>query len=276
MKFIVFLLLINILPLSFSQEKKIDVTYIANAGFLLETGDKQLVIDALFKDVFHDYQAPHDSIVTMIINGQKPFDKLHLLLVTHNHADHFNDSLAVEFLNHNPQNRLIAPSLVINGVLKHPDFSGNKNQLVELYKNNQYKKDTLIQDIRIQSFFLQHDNRPEIENAGYLIDMDGIKILHTGDCLGQDSLQIKNLELDKKNIDIAFLGTYWLNDKERELATNKIAPKNIILMHCMKKYHGQIKKGVNEINEMNNFVDLTLFDSSMERKTFFLHSIGNY
>jgi L-ascorbate metabolism protein UlaG (beta-lactamase superfamily) len=270
MKFFVFLLLANISLISFSQQKKIDVIYIANCGFLFENNNKQLVIDALFKPVFLDYVAPPDSITTKIINGQKPFDKLHLLLVTHNHEDHFNDSMVVEYLNYNPMNILIAPSLVVNAILKHPDYKGNKDQIVELYKDNHYKKDTIIQGIRIQSFFLQHDNRPEIENVGYLIDMDGIKILHTGDCLGQDSLQIENLQLNNKNIDIALLGTYWLNEKERNIAKHKIAPKKIILMHCMIKYQEQIEQGVKEINEMNNFIDLTIFDKSMEKKSFVL------
>ena len=90
MRIYVLLFIVNLTLLSFSQEKKVDVTYIANAGFKFETNDKQLAIDALFKDVFHDYLAPHDSIITQIITAQKPFDKLHLLLVTHNHADHFN------------------------------------------------------------------------------------------------------------------------------------------------------------------------------------------
>lgn len=268
MKFFFFLLLANISLISFSQQKKVDVTYIANCGFLFENNSKQIIIDALFKDVLHDYLAPHDSIVTKIIKAQKPFDKLHLLLVTHNHGDHFNDSMIVEYLNYNPKNTLIAPSLVVNAILKHPDYKGNNNQIVELGKDNQYKKDTIVQGIRIQSFFLQHDNRPEIENVGYLIDMNGIRILHSGDCLGQDSLQIENLQLNSKNIDIALLGTYWLNDKERNIAKNKIAPKKIILMHCMIKYHEQIMKGVKEINEMNNFIDLTLFDKSMEKRIF--------
>jgi L-ascorbate metabolism protein UlaG (beta-lactamase superfamily) len=265
--FFTLLLLVNISLISFSQQKKIDVTYIANCGFLLETNGKQLVIDALFKEGFHNYLVTPDSIAARIITSQKPFNNVHLMLITHNHEDHFNDSLVVKYLNYNPDNILIAPPLVAQTILKHPDYKKSKNQIVELDKVNQDKNDTIIQGIRIRSFFIQHDNRPEIENVGYLIDMDGIKIFHTGDCTGADTLQIKNLQLQNKDIDLAFLNYYgfWRYKKSRDFLKENINPKEIVLMHIPPHEVESVK---NSVNKISDFIDINVFDNSMNKKSF--------
>ena len=41
-----------------STELKIDVTYIANAGFLIESSGKKVLIDALFKNGWNTYLTP--------------------------------------------------------------------------------------------------------------------------------------------------------------------------------------------------------------------------
>jgi len=265
--FVVLLILANISLVSFSQQKKIEVTYVANCGFLIKTTNKQLVIDALFKEGFNNYLVTPDTIATKIISSKEPFNNIHLLLITHNHEDHFNDSMVVKYLNYNPNNILIAPSSVTKAIIAYPGYKKNKNQLVEIDKVNHAKNDTVVQGIRIKSFFLQHDNRPEIENVGYLIDMDGIKILHTGDCTGVDTIQMKNLRLQNSGIDLAFLSYYgfWRGPKIRDFTKEAINPKKIVLMHIPPKEIGSVKESAIKIN---NFVDITVFDISMEKKSF--------
>ena len=268
MKFFVFLLILaNISLVCFSQQKKIDVTYVANCGFLIKTTNKQLVIDALFKEGFNNYLVTPDTIATRIISSKEPFNNVHLLFITHDHEDHFNDSMVVKYLNYNPNNILIAPTSVAKAIITYPGYKKNKNQIVEIDKINQAKNDTMIQGIRIKSFFLQHDNRPEIENVGYLIDMDGIEILHTGDCTGSDTIQLKNLQLQNSGIDLAFLNFYgfWRGQKLRDFTKEVINPKKIVLMHIPPKEIGSVKESVKKIN---NFIDITVFDKSMEKKSF--------
>jgi hypothetical protein len=58
----------------FSQrtENKIDITYIANSGFLIESSGKKILIDALFNKGWNTYLTPADSIVSKILNQQAP------------------------------------------------------------------------------------------------------------------------------------------------------------------------------------------------------------
>ena len=54
-------LLFSLNLFSQSTEYKIDVTYIANAGFLIESSGKEVLIDALFNNGWNNYLIPADS-----------------------------------------------------------------------------------------------------------------------------------------------------------------------------------------------------------------------
>lgn len=264
-------LLISLNLFSQSTEDKIDVTYIANAGFLIERSGKKILIDALFKNGWNNYLIPADSVVSKIINQLAPFNKVNLMLITHNHEDHFNDSMVVAYLNNNSENVLIAPPMVTNAILKNPDFKKNKNQIVELDKINREKNDTTINGIRVRSFFIQHDTRPQIENVGYLIDIDDLKIFHTGDYNGSELVEFGKLHLQKEQIDLALLNFYgfWNTNEERMFTEEYIHPKRIALMHIPPSEIEIVKKSVNLIKD---FIDITVFESSMEKKSFIFES----
>jgi L-ascorbate metabolism protein UlaG (beta-lactamase superfamily) len=258
-----------ILQPCFGQDK-IDVTYIANAGFLIESSGKKILIDALFKNGWDTYLTPSDSIVSKIINQQAPFDKVNLMLITHNHGDHFNDSMVVAYLNNNSENILIAPPLVTAAIFKNPVFK-NKNQVVELDKINLEKNDTTINGIRIRSYFILHDSRPQIEHVGYLINIGENKVFHSGDSNGSDSVEYEKLHLQKEQIDLALLNFYgFWNTKEERLFTNKyILPKRISLIHIPPKEIESVKDSVRLIH---GFIDITVFESSMDKKSFIYES----
>ena len=133
------LLLTNLIFQPCFGQEKIDVTYIANTGFLIESNGKKVLIDALFKNGWDNYLVPTNSVVSKIIDHQAPFNKANLMLITHNHEDHFNDSMVVAYLNSNSENILIAPPLVTNAILKNPNFKKNANQhppFIYIYFNN--------------------------------------------------------------------------------------------------------------------------------------------
>lgn len=249
------------------KAKEVSVTYIANTGFLIESGGKQLLIDALFKTGWDNYLIPSEAVVSQIINGKDPFQKANLMLITHNHGDHFDAIMVEDYLKNNTKNMLIAPPLVINAILRNPDNNKLKEQMAALDKINQTRNDTAIQGIRVRSFFIQHDSRPEIENVGYLMDIGGIKVFHSGDYNGSEITAFEKLGLQSENVDLAILNFYgfWSNEEERAFTKKYINPKNITLMHIPPAEVQMIKDSVNTIK---NFIDITVFESSMDKKTF--------
>jgi L-ascorbate metabolism protein UlaG (beta-lactamase superfamily) len=264
-------LLICLNLFSQSTQSKIDVTYIANEGFLIESNGKKLLIDALFNIGWNTYLTPSDSIVSKIINQQAQFNEVNLMLITHNHADHFNDTMVVAWLNNNSENIVIAPPLVSAAILKSQVLK-NKKQVIELDKVNPEKNDTTIDRIRIRSFFIQHDTRPQIENVGYLIDIDGNKVFHTGDNNGSETVEYSKLQLQKEQIDLALLDFYgFWNTKEERLFTEKyIHPERICLIHIPP---AEIKNVKDSVKLINDFIDITVFENSMEKKSFINESV---
>ncbi|MDX2415629.1 MAG: MBL fold metallo-hydrolase [Bacteroidales bacterium] len=272
--FIPFFLLANIIFSPSYGQNQIDVTYIANSGFLIESNGKQVLIDALFENGWDSYLTPADSIVSDIIKQQDPFNNSTLMLITHNHGDHFNSSMVVAYLKSNSENTLIAPSKVTNEILKHPDYKKVENQIVQLDKINQEKNDTTIEGIRVRSFFIQHDSRPQIENVGFLINIDNLKVFHTGDYNGSEIIEFEKLQLKNKNIDLALLNFYgfWNTTAEREFTEKYINPKKIVLMHIPPAETGIVK---NSVNQITDFIDIAVFESSMEKKSFIHFKTSN-
>jgi L-ascorbate metabolism protein UlaG (beta-lactamase superfamily) len=193
------------------------------------------------------------------------------MLITHNHADHFNDTMVVAWLNNNSENIVIAPPLVSAAILKNQVLK-NKKQVIELDKVNPEKNDTTIDRIRIRSFFIQHDTRPQIENVGYLIDIDGNKVFHTGDNNGSETVEYSKLQLQKEQIDLALLDFYgFWNTKEERLFTEKyIHPERICLIHIPP---AEIKNVKDSVKLINDFIDITVFENSMEKKSFINESV---
>jgi L-ascorbate metabolism protein UlaG (beta-lactamase superfamily) len=261
------LLLTNIIFSSSFGQQKIDVTYIANSGFQIESGNKSIIIDALFKHGWDNYLVPTDSIISDIINQQNPFNNSNLMLITHNHGDHFDPTMVVEYLLNNEENILIASPNVTNAILQHPEYKKFGSQIVQLDKLNREKNDTTIQGIRVRSFFMQHDARPQIENVGYLIEIDKLKVFHSGDYNGSEIVEFEKLQLQNEYIDLAFLNFYgfWNTKEEREFTEKYINPKNIILMHIPP---AEIESVQDSVNLIDDFIDITVFESSMKRETF--------
>ena len=87
----------------------LELRYIANEGVLLSSGNQKVLVDALFSKPHPDYNAPAKTTLKKILAGQPPFDNVTLVLVTHNHRDHFEASLAAKFLENQPGSFLAAP-----------------------------------------------------------------------------------------------------------------------------------------------------------------------
>lgn len=264
---LIFVFAVNLICSICVGQQKVDITYIANSGFLIETGNKSIIIDGLFKQGWDTYLTPSDSLVSDIVNQKKPFENSNLMLITHNHGDHFDATMVVEYLLNNKENILIAAPNATNAVLQHSRYKEFGCRVVQLDKLHREKNDTTIRGIRVRSFFIQHDARPQIENVGYLIEMNDLKVFHTGDYNGSELEEFGKFELQNEQIDLAFCNFYgfWNTSEEREFTKNYLNPKQIVLTHIPPAEIGRVKDSVALIND---FIDIAVYDSSMSMTTF--------
>lgn len=211
---------------------EVSVTYIGNAGFMVTTGNKKILIDAIFKGYKGYYQSP-DSIQGKIRLGQPPFDGVDLLLATHYHGDHYDNGLVREYLTNNPKALLASTSQVRETLADFP------NRVITFSPSKGKTDCKELQGINIEAIYLPHGateaGQRELLNYGFIVSVNGVKIVHTGDIdIQQFSFdEFRAYQLPEKKIDIAFVQHFYLtNDStERKFVHEGIGSRFIIPSH---------------------------------------------
>jgi L-ascorbate metabolism protein UlaG (beta-lactamase superfamily) len=240
--------------------EKVSVTYVGNAGFLVTVGDKKILIDAIFKGYQGYYELPPE-IQEKIRLGQPPFDGLDIVLVTHNHGDHFDAKLAGQYLTKNSKTVLVSTSQVTATLNDFPDRIITFNPV-------KGKPDTKeIRGINIEALYLPHGatvaGKTEILNYGFIVTVNGVKLFHTGDIdIQQFSFdEFRAYQLPEKKIDISFIQHFYLtNDSiERKFVREGIASRYIVPIH----YH-YTTPPLDTTLVLGNYPDAILFRKELQ------------
>jgi len=208
-------LLICLLLLSFTdRENKYDqitVNYIANEGFMIQSGSTRILIDAIFDDERINYcDVPSKVLISKIENSYTPFDNVDVIFVSHYHQDHFSSIPVYNHLLSNKNCKLVCPFQVVEKLEKDcPDFAEIKNQITSISLDLNNFEDIIVNNIPIKVIRLWHskymqkdektgeevDRHRNVENMCYIIDINDKKIVHVGDASNKNR---KTLQLIAK------------------------------------------------------------------------------
>lgn len=265
----------------------VEITYIANEGFLIKVNDKTILIDALFGDTEYGFcDIPDTSQLELMKNAKENFENIDLIAATHCHVDHFYASFVVDHLTNNKHGKFISTEQSIDQIKKAVNYNENIiAQLVEITPDTLTYTDTIINGIEIRVYRLIHgpyyvndqetgkriNRHQNIQNLGFLFNIDGVKIFHCGDSNSAGKLDYEYFRLDKENIDIAFLDREFMWSKDCagvEVIKNYINPKHIVLMHI---HHEQNQKFIDVANTLKeDFPSVKIFENRMETKTYMI------
>lgn len=160
---------------------------IANSGVLVGAGDSKVLIDALFDKPNPEYRAPAPGILDKILKGEPPFDGVDLVLVTHNHPDHFDPALAVRYMESRPETLLAAPADAVAEMREAAaDWAKIEARVVafDLKVGEREKKD--LKGIPVSAYRTLHSgDRESPMNIMYLFELDGRRVFHEGDSAGK-------------------------------------------------------------------------------------------
>ena len=229
-------------------DTNLGVTYVANNGFLIEIGSKKILIDALFDNTSITYcHVPDKAILTGMVDGRPPFEGIDLVLVTHNHQDHFSAGAVRSMLEKNPSTRLVAPLQVTNRLTADSSIDKKVSERildvdVEIFQ----EWETEVAGIRVTAVHLPHsryeivdpdtgetiDRHRDIVNIGYLIEAEGTRVFHVGDAvLEQNRGFFESGRFPDGGVEIAFLEYFDQSKASQEIVDQWIQADHIVLMH---------------------------------------------
>ena len=245
-------------------EKPLEVTYIANAGFLIEYQSKKLLIDALHS--WPNFQSTPDEVFNDMRAGKPPFDNIDLVLVTHPHPDHFHPDMIELFLANNAHAKLIAPPVAIELLkISAPErfemFAEGQIIMVDIQFGE--VMDISENGVDLKIFGLDHGGSSNMLNFGFLIKIDDKTLLHEGDTnISNEYFQSAYFETE--NIDILFENDHLRKDHERQkIIEDHMKPKHRIGMHIKPVNLINVSKEIKE-----RFPDEIIFKKPMEKRVF--------
>lgn len=269
-----------------NKVKKVEVTYIANEGFLIKVGDKKILIDALFGDKDYGFcDIPTKETMNSIIQNEYYFKNIDLIAATHAHVDHFYAPFVIEHLMNNSKGQFISCKQSIDNLKKQDNYDKVKNRLLEITPDYFTYIDTTLTGIGVRIYRLAHgpyytddpktgdkiNRHQNVQNVGFLFNIDGVKIFHSGDSNEDGIAEYEHFRLDKENIDIAFLGRDFVgesNGKGISVIKHYINAKHIVFMHIHHDEYDQFNEMATKLK--NEFASIKIFKNEMESKNYIL------
>lgn len=273
--YIVLTIFLFSLQIKVSGQNQCKITYISNEGFLVETENNKIAFDTFFDKIDADWcDSPNDSILNLMQKNMSPFNNIDIIFISHKHRDHFDESVLINHLTINKKGIVVCPNKVKSILSKHPNYKSFRERVVSITPQEYEDSCININDIPIRIMRFEHSHtmitdtitgepfnkHQDIENLGYLLEIDGVKLFHCGDTNPLNKKEYTTYALNEENIDIAFLERlfYARSKAGTDIINNYIKPDKIIVMH--------IKPGNQAMfaNYFNRFENIYMFENKFD------------
>jgi L-ascorbate metabolism protein UlaG (beta-lactamase superfamily) len=257
------LCLLAILPLFGSAQsggtKPLEVTYIANEGFLISMGGTKLLVDALYKT--KNYPSPSEDVAASMVEGISPFDDVDYVLVTHDHADHFSAEMVSRFLLVHPGTQFIASPEVCS---KLTGDSAAKRQRTGIDLKMGRHRTIRGKKAEIVVLRLDHSGSRDISNLAFLVRSNGYTIMHVGDALlAHNEENLRAFDWSSYNVDLLFVEHFDRSSPAQEIIENLIKPRHVVLMHIPAGEEKEVRNAPIKVHPRT-----VVFERELETKRF--------
>lgn len=233
------------------------LTYVSNAGVLLNLQGKKILIDGLCSEGFNLYSTTPDKIAEDILSGSPPYDGIDLMLFTHHHGDHFDPELVAAYVRNGGTATVVSTEKAI-ALLKQrllpareefdhdqkperqaadPDLKpGREGQLISLDLSSGDRAVLNLSGIEIEAISMSHFGKEyeTVRNLAFLIKGD-IRILHVGDGAAEpenyDGMQFTEEDIDHMIVPFPYVSL----PASRKLIEEWVRPKQIVVIHLPHK-----------------------------------------
>lgn len=207
------------------------ITYVGNEGFLIESAGRKVLIDALYRAGVSGYVVHTPGVRKLLEQGLPPFNDLDLILATHYHADHFDpDAVGIHLLS----DRRAVFITTTQAATQMESYKGYRNiqaRVRGLLPEEGQDQVAEYNGIRVRALNLHHGRGRQVENLGFLIEVDGRRFLHVGDTEVTPA-ELAAYHLADQSIDFFFV-PYWflLHEPAGDDIVSAVNPQTIIPMH---------------------------------------------
>jgi len=161
------------------------IYYTSCMGMLINYNDKNILIDGINSPNIAPYMTVKKETLINIVKKNEPFNKIDIILVTHEHREHFQPDLTCQILSACPEATLIAPKTVIS-LLRQSQYFKKRfiTQLISIDLDLNKSIEFNLKNVKICAARLLHDDNAKfssVKNIAYLMYLGDINILHVGD-----------------------------------------------------------------------------------------------
>ena len=174
---------------------KLRLYWLGQAGFLIRTPDEHtLLIDAYLSDVLREkYRGtvfPHERLVEAPIRPER-LPRIDLVLATHAHTDHLDPGTVSTLAQSQPDARFLIPNRVRQVAIER---GIPEERIITAFGDDVLEP---LPGLRIHAIRSAHESLDVDQNGsaylGYVIEVGGERIYHSGDCVPYPDL-IKELK----------------------------------------------------------------------------------
>jgi L-ascorbate metabolism protein UlaG (beta-lactamase superfamily) len=235
--------------------RDVSVFFLGNSGFLIVVGEQKVLIDAFFDGFPPGYTLP-SYVQTALVNAEPPFDDVDMILATHEHADHFSETMIRQYMQNNPNAIFVSTTQAISHLGDLAD------RTIAMDPVSETPVAVEANGIQVEAIYLSHGNpgagEEETYNNGYVITIGGIKVFHTGDI---NRIQdVRQYNLTNQQIDLAFIPHFFLGSNLfKDLMDKDLGAKYLFPIHY--------QYSVPEFDEnliLDNYPDAVIFSIELE------------
>lgn len=259
-------------PLININAASLEVTYLANEGFMVAGGGHKVLLDALFGKGLRHYAAVSPAQRELLEQARAPYADVDAVFATHFHDDHFNAESVLSHLTHNPQAFFFSTNQAADKLRATGKFEPVKSRVMAALPKEGERLRHRHRGIDVQLLNIHHGRTRPTENLGFILELGGKRILHIGDSEAEPSV-FQKYEVAKERIDVAFLPFwYFLNDESKRAVREHMQPRNIVVMHLEQDFlpgrtgHDNWQKRWAQIKA--EFPNASYFTQELEKKQF--------
>lgn len=208
------------------------VTHVSNAGFVLRAGERAVLVDAIHGKSYPGFTVNSPEQRAAIDKGEAPFDGVDVVLATHHHADHFNAAMLAKYVLEHTSVHFVSTDAAVTLVR---DVTAGDQVVAEnlhglaLTQGTGATETLTLGDISITAVELAHIGGQPMPNAGFVVELGGVRVLHVGDTLVAGDAFPKAAV---GRVDVALVPHWYLTeDASAAYLKDVLKPARVVPMH---------------------------------------------